>query len=227
MWIGVAAGLSPARAADIYLPPAPDPGMEEVETRPPIWQGMYVGVSAGYVWGKSQYTVRPNPGASYADQNTGGALSSLSLGYNYLATPNVVVGIEGDLGIMDVHANDHVTSGGQVLKTRFGPFWGTIRARAGFVWDRAMIFATGGLAFARFDNSSHDTGTGRIDSSSGVRTGWVAGGGIEYAFADNITGKLEYLHMDFGRYSGPNSSLGRVSFDNTVNVVRAGISYRF
>jgi outer membrane immunogenic protein len=128
---------------------------------------------------------------------------------------------------MDVRENGQSGSGSQHLRTRFGPFWGTIRARAGFVWDRALIFATGGVAFARLDNVSHNTITGHTASSSDVQTGWVAGGGVEYAFADNITGKLEYLHMDFGRYDGLGSSHGRVSFDNTVNVIRAGIAYRF
>jgi outer membrane immunogenic protein len=36
-------------------------------------------------------------------------------------------------------------------------------------------------------------------SDSQTRTGWVAGGGVEYAAWDHVTLKLEYLHADFGR----------------------------
>ena len=86
---------------------------------------------------------------------------------------------------------------------------GTLRGRLGYAfWDRTFIFATGGLALGRVSASvdgsvSNTLGSPFIfaGSYSGVRTGWVLGAGIEHAFTDRITAKLEYLHFDLGNVS--------------------------
>ena len=49
-------------------------------------------------------------------------------------------------------------------------WFGTLRARAGVAFDRVLIYATGGLAYT--DNN----------------TGWVAGGGVEWALPVNWFG---------------------------------------
>jgi opacity protein-like surface antigen len=63
----------------------------------------------------------------------------------------------------------------------------------------------------------------------------VLGGGAEYMFASNITGRVEFLHYDFGdeeflfRFDIPSSDFydlfGDVDFD--VNVIRAGVNILF
>jgi opacity protein-like surface antigen len=72
-------------------------------------------------------------------------------------------------------------------------------------------------------------------SDSRTRTGWAAGGGIEYAAWDHVTLKVEYLHADFGTSSYINPSVqpapGRtiVTRDVTLtnDIVRAGVNYKF
>jgi len=65
-------------------------------------------------------------------------------------------------------------------------------------------------------------------SGSKFRAGWTVGGGIETAIAPNWTVKLEYLYVDFGKANyfdvvpGVPETIGL-----NVNVVRAGINYRF
>ena len=70
-----------------------------------------------------------------------------------------------------------------------------------------------------------------------IRSGWTVGGGIEVGFAPNWSAKLEYLYADFGNVRTtwlppaipllpPLPALNddaRV----TMNVVRAGVNYRF
>jgi outer membrane immunogenic protein len=67
-----------------------------------------------------------------------------------------------------------------------------------------------------------------------TRAGWTAGGGIEYAFARNVTAKLEGLYYDLGAdtiASGslpvPNGFTRGMSFETRGAIVRAGVNYKF
>ena len=144
----------------------------------------------------------------------------------------------------------------EVRGNRGGSNWfGTIRPRIGVAFDRTMIYATGGLAYA----GSSGGGAGSVSlwdvtadpdvevarwegrRRSGSNWGWTLGAGIEHAFSNNWSLKLEYLYVDLDRggssdlvsVSGPN----RVNVDNIVfrggrsddnfHVVRAGLNWRF
>jgi outer membrane immunogenic protein len=81
---------------------------------------------------------------------------------------------------------------------------GTARLRAGYAADRALFFATGGLAFggvkassgaSAFDGSNTDLYAG---SGSATKFGFAVGGGLEYALTANVTLKGEYLYYDLG-----------------------------
>ena len=75
--------------------------------------------------------------------------------------------------------------------------FGTVRGRLGFAFDRALIYVTGGLAYG---------GVGmRTSSSNTTRSaGWTVGGGLEYAFTNNWTAKIEglYVNIDRGNNNG-------------------------
>ena len=77
----------------------------------------------------------------------------------------------------------HVVPG--EFRSNLSDWFGTVRARAGVAFDRVLIYATGGLAYS--DNS----------------TGWVAGGGVEWALPVNwfgssaVTFGLEGLWLSF------------------------------
>lgn len=79
-------------------------------------------------------------------------------------------------------------------------------------------------------------------NSSGVRTGWTAGGGLEWLLDQHWSAKIEYLFVDLGTDTvrlvntpPPPSSLptGAVPssfnaiFHDRFNVVRLGLNYRF
>ena len=73
-------------------------------------------------------------------------------------------------------------------------WFGTVRARAGVAFDRVLIYATGGLAYTD-DN-----------------TGWVVGGGVEWALPVNwfgssaVTFGLEGLWLSFDRTTTTSST---------------------
>ena len=90
-----------------------------------------------------------------------------------------------------------------------------MRARAGFAFDRALVYATGGLAYGDIGTGSDAMSRSRqrlLRHGSGTNTGWVLGGGVEYAFTNNLTAKFEglYVNLDnnnnnFGVFVGNNN----------------------
>jgi outer membrane immunogenic protein len=109
------------------------------------------------------------------------------------------------------------------------------RGRVGWAFDSVLVYGTGGLAVTKFDitkSFSWDLNDGcptlgtlfncHNGGTSGTRTGWTAGGGVEWAFAPRWSLKAEYLFADFGRvtYSTFNNGPG------FVGTARAGgVSY--
>jgi outer membrane immunogenic protein len=197
------------------------------DSAPPIWQGLYWGASIGYGWGTSEqyYDRAGNHGMASTDPS--GPLGALTLGYNYMWSPRMLVGIEADIGLMDVSANDEVVYDGHVYKTSFGPWWGTLRGRVGWQFNRAMLYATGGWAFMDVDEVSIGNTPGETAYNRDWRSGWVLGAGVEYALMPGVTGKVEYLHMDFGTYEGYSANREDYSFDNRVDLIRTGLNFKF
>ncbi len=195
------------------------------------WSGAYLGASLGYGWGNSR-TTYDRDGNDHLTPETAepsGYLGSLTLGYNYQLGNNIVVGIEGDIGIMDVDANDRIDMwDGHVWKSQFGGMWGTLRGRLGYAFDNTLIYGTGGLAFMETaETILGDNDATQNTYNEGVHTGWVLGGGIEYALSSNVTTKVEYLHMEFPKHTGYTNNEELYSFKNDVDLVRVGLNYKF
>lgn len=134
-------------------------------------------------------------------------------------------------------------------------WFGTVRGRLGVaVTPRVLLYGTGGLAYGRVSTSGsvsaiNITGSpGSGDnlaftpvaasfSGSTTKFGWSAGAGIEGAFADNWSARLEYLYLDLGTVSGsfatPVIALSGaplvVNYRShiTDNVLRFGLNYHF
>ncbi len=69
--------------------------------------------------------------------------------------------------------------------------FGTLKARAGLPVGRWLVYGTGGIAFAQLEARGPN---GETDGDATV--GWVAGGGIEYAWNKGTFLRLEYTHVD-------------------------------
>ena len=54
--------------------------------------------------------------------------------------------------------------------------------------------------------------------------GYVVGGGVEYAFSNNVTAKIEGLYMDLGEKSVL-AATRKIGFEG--GIVRAGVNYKF
>ena len=71
-----------------------------------------------------------------------------------------------------------------------------------------------------------------ISNGNGNKVGWTVGGGVEAAFYDNWSMKLEYLYIATKNLTGGSAlplGLGTVTESANVrdNIIRLGINYRF
>jgi outer membrane immunogenic protein len=170
------------------------------------WTGVYAGLNAGYDFGNTSNSARGVIGSV-----RGGSLGG-TIGYNQ-QIQNFVIGAEGDLAAANVQGS----TGSNSAKVNS---IGTLRARAGFAADRALVYATGGYA-----GGQTKVTTGAASGSKWLN-GYAIGGGLEYAFTDNISAKAEYLYTDlqpknYGGLTGVNSAGVK------VNQVRTGVNYKF
>lgn len=214
----VAAGLfgqTPAAAAD--LPGGPQRG--PVVAPAFNWSGFYAGVMGGYVFGAGD-----NSGVS-------GGIGGGTIGWNYQpAGSGIVFGLEADGGWTNAGRSQTASAGGVTVtaETKASAIV-TVRGRLGAAFDRTLIYATAGGAWARntisVTASSGSFSAGLSDTQ--FHTGYTAGAGVEQAFAGNWSAKLEYLYFGFGSKDYFGQFGGLPSGDVDVHSVRVGLNYRF
>ena len=107
----------------------------------------------------------------------------------------------------------------------------SLTGRLGWSWDRWLLYAKGGVAWAG-DKYSADIPTFEEHiQASETRTGWTVGGGLEWAFWDNWSAKLEYDFYDFGTrnvtFTDPNFGSSQFTVKQQINELKLGINYRF
>ena len=231
-------GAERARAADMPLPqgaPVPPPIY-----RPAFydWSGVYVGVNTGYGFGQSAWT---DNGATTGNFNTNAFLIGGTLGANYQTGP-YIVGFEGDIDWTNLNGTSSsagcvgISNGGLAAGTTCTTkqdWLGTARARIGYAFDRVFIFGTAGAAFGNERGVVNPPGT---SVSIPPQIGWTVGGGVEYAFTEAISAKVDYLFVQLGTSACP-TVVGCTSFAPATaahgtlslyeNLVRAGVNYRF
>ena len=200
----------------------------------------------------------PGSSAFGGANNMTGIVGGGQVGYNWQFSPWLVIGLEADIQASDVHST--VNSAGLINDPNFGPhlqsatstksvdWYGTVRGRIGVTpfapnW---LIYGTGGFAYGQVnhgvgfgDNGAFlpnlgSVGTAQFDDT---KTGWTAGGGIEWspmAFPAWSL-KVEYLYVDLGSTnisttgtSGGNPVFGATySSPTRFHTVRAGLNWHF
>ncbi|MGA0597634.1 outer membrane protein [Enterovirga sp. CN4-39] len=261
-----------AFAADLPTRAAPPP---YVAVPVFTWTGFYAGVNIGGGFGVNGDRNRivtiapgglPGPLGGYAgtvtlsgNNNQDGIVGGGQIGYNY-QIGSFVIGLEADIQGADLAGNragtvifapPPIIPGGGIfapaINNRAGgiEWFGTVRGRVGYAWDRLLVFGTGGFAYGDGPNINCATALGAVACGSNlndIRTGWTAGGGVEYAFTPNWTGKIEALYVSLDRNRAGNfvgaTSIGGVvtpvfvagnrqrTADEFV-VVRAGVNWKF
>ncbi|MFO1136896.1 MAG: outer membrane protein [Rhodoblastus sp.] len=214
-----------AVAADLPMRGAivPPPAFEPLPVL--TWSGFYMGLDLGYAWQSLNSTFGPwgNIGSNV---NPSGILGGAYIGYNFQVSPMFVLGVEGDIEGGSVRQGRDIA----VIGSHFAisdNFRASARARAGLAFGQALWYVTGGVAFANF-NHTLNWFNGSVENWSNGRSGWTAGTGLEYAFARNWIGRVEYRFSQFGNFSRWSPAAG-YAITERVNdsAVRAGIAYKF
>jgi len=175
------------------------------------WTGFYIGAHAGYAWG----TVTGTTVTQGLEQD--GWFGGGQLGYNYQLASNWVVGIEGDIAASGI---DLRNTGAFVGFKNDLQYFGTLRGRLGYAWERFLVYGTGGWAWG------HEARVvPLLPDSSNSHTGWTWGGGVEWAGPGNFSYKIEYLRIDLRNElyfpTAPSTTGWR------GDSIKVGINYKF
>jgi outer membrane immunogenic protein len=236
----IPAGTYPALAGQVH----------QTVVYPPSWAGFYIGANLGGISAHSSlnaYSPSPGLGNSYCfggpacssfSQTAAGVLGGGQIGYNFQSA-NWVYGAEADFDFSSARkqtsgTNGYAFSGSWTTKTGVREF-GTARLRLGYAFDQALIYATGGLAYANMDDnfqSGNSAAGGYAWSGTGWRAGYAVGGGVEYMLSQKISIKGEALFYDLGKDNhiaagGPFGSFNGLSDHMTGALGRIGINYLF
>ncbi|MHB2170070.1 outer membrane protein [Alsobacter sp. R-9] len=208
------------------------------------WSGFYVGVQAGYSWGEDETTADiftlavPTFGLTKYDVN--GFVAGAHAGYNFQSGP-AVIGLEVDFEGVGYDGNKTLTdtafgSGMSVSGKTSANWQSSLRARVGYALNTTLLYVTGGLALANFQNTYAVSdplgfifapGT-YVAKNTQVATGYTIGAGIEQAFSPNVTARLEYRFTQYGSFNySPIPVALELQQEPYFHTVRAGVSYKF
>jgi outer membrane immunogenic protein len=227
-----------ASAAD--LKPAP------VYTKAPVmapvfsWTGFYIGGNLGGAW--SNTTISDSLfGLNFSNGNNNAVfVGGGQAGFNYQVS-NVVFGIEGDFD-WAANNNNSVTGvvgplGHTFTASANNRWMATVAGRLGYAIDRWLIYVKGGGGWVganSFTVTDLTAGASVTAGSSNTISGWLVGGGFEWAFANNWSVRAEYDYFGlsgrsltvpatFPVLAGDTFTTGR----NNIQMATVGINYRF
>lgn len=184
------------------------------------WTGFYIGADLGHAWQRAKEAdTIGDVGPFFSTYSLKGAIGGPFTGFNWQLGP-VVLGVEADVEAAGVRGGEGPFLVGM---TQRHDLRGSARGRVGVAVERALPYVTGGVALANFFPFALG------EPFHQARPGWTIGGGIEYALAENWSGRIEYRHSDFGAatYESDNFDGNRYRIRVRDNAVRAGIAYHF
>jgi outer membrane immunogenic protein len=226
------------------------------------WNGFYFGVNAGYgfkddnevtVTGRDPVNVTSITGGARpasVDLDPDGFIGGGQIGYNWQFGA-FVYGVETDIQYAKFASGRTITTpslgGADALNNTFWQeleYFGTFRARVGIAADRTLYYVTGGFAYGGTDNNVTFTSalpagaTQYFGRRKHVDVGYSVGAGVEYAFANNMSVRAEYLYFNLGRgdpvsvnpvpFPTPVTGSGYdASFKTDGHLLRGGFNWRF
>lgn len=205
---------------------APVPADAQPIMAPFSWAGFYVGLNAGGAWGRSTYT---DLAAIYVvPTNTNrlpGVIGGVQAGYNW-QTGSFVFGLEGDVAFLSASKNTAFFTPFLAHNSRISAL-ATLRGRVGVAMDHTLLYVTGGAAVASIKNQFVDTGPPLTANRSSATWGWAAGFGVERAFGEAWSAKLEFIHAGFPTERVVPAPGFLFALEDSVSIVRAGLNFHF
>jgi outer membrane immunogenic protein len=153
------------------------------------------------------------------------------LGFNWVTNNNffgasgLLIGFEGDFnGSSQNNSNGGTIAGIPFTVDTKMPWFATARGRLGIVNGPWLVYGTGGGAWVNYQADISAPGGTVTDHTT--KSGWTAGGGVEWMFLPRWSAKIEYLFIET---NSNDVTLFGQSFSAKAqeNVVRAGLNYHF
>ncbi len=221
------------------------------ETRAYDWTGFYFGSNIGIAGGHSNWTVNDLAGGTPPVSGSfglyrapdgftegGSWFEGLQVGYNYMLSNRMVLGVEADAtapafqdlsglsigGISSFNSPTlgQATFGETVLSS------GTVRARIGYAPGSWLFYATGGLAWTHNRQILTQLVSGTTESPTLWRFGWAAGLGVEVPLMPHWTARAEYLWTGYLSQTINYPISGQlIASDFSTQMFRLGLNYRF
>ena len=209
---------TPVLAADLPSRYTPAPYYEPA----PIftWTGFYAGINGQLGLGSF------SGGGSQLFGSPVGGLGGGTIGYNY-QSGQLLVGGEADLAFGSINGNGNFGTATFSSGNMHGI--GTIRARVGYVYDRALFYLTGGYAGTVLDGKVSDFAgsPNLVIDQSHYLNGFAIGLGMEYAITTKISVKGEYLFTGFNSAGYFGNTRDAISSGANISLIRAGLNYHF
>ena len=232
-----------AFGADLPMPPP-----AAVPPPPPFtWTGCYGGAHIG---GATQHRDITDPIALAQDSVLGagttvgvttvsltetGLVAGGQIGCDYQFYSNLVLGVEAAVSGSTMKNSTMVAfpaspgdTGTLSIKTDFIP---SITARFGVAVDQVLLYARGGVAWSGDQTNVVGSIAGTPFSFQGLdtRTGFVAGGGVDWAFWGPVSVNVEYDYFGFGHNNvfmtdSINGFTGIVNTKQNIQTVKVGLN---
>jgi len=218
-----------AFGADLELP-AP--------VSPPLfgWTSCYGGGQVGGGWGQKDLTdsagvLAPITGFAAANLGISGYMLGGQIGCDYQFASNWVLGIEGAVSGGNIGGSTTVVvPGNNATFKDTTDFLTSVTGRVGYAWDRWLLYAKGGAAWAGDRYSAFDSLATYDFEGLETRFGWTAGVGVEWALWNDWSLKLEYDYYGFGSRSvtfidNISGTVGPEDIKQSIQVVKLGLNF--
>ena len=177
-------------------------------------------------------------GLNWGGKNNATFVGGGQVGANYQFN-SFVVGVEGDF---DWFANNNnaaaVTAHGTTVQASNNGRWlTTLTGRLGYAFDHVLFYGKGGAAWVGSNNftvTNAATGSSGSFSNNNTNTGWTAGAGVEWAFTNNWSARVEYDFVGLQNTSFTVPAAFPVvggdvftTHNRNIQMATVGINYRF
>ncbi len=189
------------------------------------WTGAYIGafIGAGGIVNNIEL-----PGAGPGNFNGIGGegfLGGIFIGYNYQATPSIVIGVEGEIGFSNLESELNIPP---VFALDASPQWtAALSGRLGWLpTPQTMIYLIGGYTYTDYDVDITLVAAAPLTASfSQNYHGFHIGTGIETHVSDRVTARVEYRYTHFGGQDW--GTAGFLNVEPSSHTGRVALAYNF
>jgi outer membrane immunogenic protein len=188
------------------------------------WSGFYAGVVGGLAGGTGTSTSTLTGTAT--NIAIGGGLLGIAVGYNH-QIDNFVLGGEAELLWSSIGGSAVCNNPAFNCSGSLG-WLGSVRGRAGVVYDAALFYGTAGVAVSGFSATTTPAPGVATGTFNGTGLGWTAGAGVEFAVSDSASIKAEYAYYNLGARAPANTvDTPAIDLRAQIHAAKLGVNFKF